>query len=199
MMASAPTDLSFAPGLGDVFGGAGGAASGISKLLGPLSIAAPIVGAAASAFQGITGFISGQQQAKQAQLAAQQASITGGINTQERLLQGMSQTGRAATLAASSGGGLGGSATGVINQIAERGMFNARAAAYRGATEADSDRYQSSVDKDNAINSLIGGAIGAAGQGVGGALKASFRNTILGSAAYKAGEIEPYSASMLAP
>ena len=43
-------------------------------------------------------------------------------------------------------------------------MFNARAAAYRGATEADADEYQAKVDKDNAINALIGGFTGAVGQ-----------------------------------
>jgi hypothetical protein len=175
----------------------GGGAGGLASMLGPLSIASPLISAGSSAIQGIMGFVSGQQQAKQAAAAAIQASRTGGINADERLQQGGQIVGRAATLAASSGGGLGGTTAGVLNHLAETSMFNARAMAYRGATEADADTYQSSIDKDNAMNSLIGGFTGAAGQAVTGALKAGFRQQILSSKAYQTGEIDPLAASYL--
>jgi hypothetical protein len=187
---------SIMPSMFGAAGGAGGAAGGIAGMLGPLSIAGPIVSAASSAIQGITGFISGQQQAKAAEAKATQDAQQAGVNTQERLLQGGATLGRAATLAAASGGGLGGSTAGVLNQIAERGMFNARAAAYKGITDVDADRYMASVDKDNAVNSLIGGFTGAVGQGVAGALKSSFRQSILSSKAYQSGDIDSYSASL---
>jgi hypothetical protein len=160
-------------------GGGGAAASGFAGMLGPLGMASPIISGISSAIGGIASFIGDQQQAKQAQKAAAQASILGGINTQEALLHGMATTGRAATLAAASGGGLGGTSAGVLNQIAERGQFNARAAAYRGATQAETDLYMAKVDKDNAINSLISGFSGAAGQAVAGGLKENFRQQLL--------------------
>jgi hypothetical protein len=166
-------------GIGGAASGAAGGAAGFAGMLGPLGMASTALGAVSSAIGGITSFVSGEQQAKEAQKAAQQASITGGISAQEALLHGMATTGRAATLAAASGGGLGGTTAGVLNQLAERSMFNARAASYRGATQADADRYMASVDKDNAINALIGGFTGAAGQAVGGALKQSFRQNLL--------------------
>lgn len=169
-------------------GGAAGGASGFANMLGPLSMASTVASAASSAIQGVMGFVGGQQQAKQAEMAAKLASQQGGVQTQERLLQGGATLGRAETLAAASGGGLGGTTTGVLNQIAEHTMFNARGAAYRGATEALNDQYMAKVDKDNAINSLISGFTGAAGQAVAGGLKEQFRNNLLSSQAAKTGE-----------
>jgi hypothetical protein len=180
---------------GGAAAGAAGGMAGFAGMLGPLGMASPIISGVASAIGGITSFVSENQQAKQAELAARQASITGGINTQEALLHGMAATGRAATLAAASGGGLGGTTAGVLNQIAERGQFNARAAAYRGATQAETDEYMAKVDKDNAMNSLISGFTGAAGQAVAGGLKQGFREKLLSSKAYQAGEIDPYALS----
>ena len=177
-----------AGGLGGA-AGAAGAGGGFASMLAPLSIGSTIASAGASALQGVMGFIGGQRQAKAAQQAAVQASEQGGIAADERLLQGDATLGRAATLAAASGGGMGGSTTGILNQIAERSMFNARGAAYRGATEALNDRYMASIDKDNAINSLISGFTGAAGQGIAGGLKESFRQSLLTSQGQKTGEV----------
>lgn len=185
------------PAFGAGAAGAGGGMAGFAGMLGPLGMAAPIISGISSAIGGITSFVSGEQQAKMAEKAAAVASLQGGVNAQEALLQTGSTVGRAATLAAASGGGLGGTTAGVLNQIAERGMFNARAAAYRGATQADTDRYMASVDKDNAVNSLISGFTGAAGQAVAGGLKQSFRESLLSSKAYQAGEIDPISISYL--
>jgi hypothetical protein len=172
----------------------GSAAGGVGNMLGPLSMASTAMGAAGSVVQGVMGFVGGMQQAKQAQKAAALASIEGGIQTQERLLQGGQTLGRAATLAAASGGGLGGTTAGILNQIAEHTMFNARGAAYRGATEADKDLYMSKVDKDNAINSLIGGVTGGATQAVAGGLQQNFRQQLLQSQEFKAGGGDMYTA-----
>jgi hypothetical protein len=189
-----------APGITDAGLGAAGAAGGMAGfagMLGPLSMMSTGIGAAGAAIQGIMGFVGGQQQAKAAQLAARQASLTAGVNTQESLVQGATTEGRAATLAAASGGGLGGTTAGVLNQIAERGQFNARAAAYRGATQVENDEYMAKVDKDNAINSLISGFSGAAGQAVAGGLTQNFRQSLLQSKAYQSGDIEPLAISYL--
>jgi hypothetical protein len=177
--------------------GAGAALGGFAKMLQPLSFLSTGLGVAGSLIGGLTGFASSMQQARQAQAAAKQARQVSGVNTQEALLQGGQTLGRAATLAASSGGGLGGTTTGVLNQIAGRTYFNARMAAYRGITQSESDEYMAKVDKNNAINNLIGGFVGAGGIGAGGALRAGFRSSILGSAAYKAGEVDPLAASQL--
>ena len=192
--------MSFLDDSGGTAGAAAGAAGGLAGfagMLGPLSMASTGLGAAGAALQGIMGFAAGQQQARLAKQAAAQASLQGGVQTQEALLQGGATVGRAATLAAASGGGLGGTTAGVLNQIASRGMFNARAAAYRGATQAENDEYMAKVDKDNAVNSLIGGFTGAAGQAVSGALTQGFRQSLLQSKAYQAGDIEPLAISYL--
>ena len=168
--------------------------AGFAGMLNPISVA---VQGISSLVGGITGFFAGNQQAKQAEAAAGQARTIGGINTQEALLQANAATARGATLAASSGGGLGGTTAGVLNQIAERGMFNARAAAYRGASQAEVDEYTAKVDKDNAINSLIGGLTGGVGQALSGALTANFRQGIEQSKAALQGDIDPYSLAAL--
>lgn len=173
-------------------GALGGGA--LTSMLGPMMGLSTGLGMAGSLFQGIMGFSAGMQQARAAKLAAAQASLQGGVAAQERLIQGNEAVGRAATLAAMSGGGLGGSTAGVLNQLAERTMFNARGAAYRGATEALNDEYMAKVDKDNAINSMISGGLGAASQGVSGTMQQQFRQSILSSTAAKTGEGSDYLA-----
>jgi hypothetical protein len=192
-----PSATSIVPSVGqlDAPVSMGGASAG--NMLGPLSMASTAMGAIGPMIQGIMGFVGGQQQAKQAKAAAAQASLQAGSNVQEGLIRSASTVGRAATLAAASGGGLGGSTTGVINQLAERGMFNARVAAYKGATQADADLYMAKVDKDNATNSLIQGFGGSATAAVAGGLKQNFRDSILQSKAYQSGAIDPYAASQL--
>jgi hypothetical protein len=189
---------SIGPGIGaSIPGGGAAAAGGMGSMLAPLSMASTALGAVGTMVQGVMGFVGGQQQAKQAQQAAARASLVSGVNTQEALLRGGSTLGQAATIAAASGGGLGGSTTGVLNQIAGKTYFNARMAAYKGITEAESDEYMAKVDKDNAINSLISGFGGAAAQGVAGGLKENFRQSILQSKAAQTGEIGPYETGQL--
>jgi hypothetical protein len=193
MASTAALGSDIGPGIGtgaDI----GSAAGGAGNMLGPLSMASTGMGMVGQMIQGVMGFVGGQQQAKQAAAAAVQASQESGVQVAERLAQGGQTLGRAATLAAASGGGLGGTTAGILNQIAEHTMFNARGAAYRGATEVDKDRYMASVDKDNAINSLIQGFGGAAAQGVAGGLQQNFRQQLLQSQEFKAGGGDMYTA-----
>lgn len=189
----------FANDVLDETGAAGGAAGGsalssFAGMLNPISVATQAI---STMIGGITGFAAENQKAKLAQQAAQQARTIGGINTQEALLQANAATARGATLAAASGGGLGGTTAGVLNQIAERGMFNARAAAYRGASQAEVDEYTAKVDKDDAINSLISGFAGSAAQAAAGATTAGLRQSIEQSKAALQGDIDPYSLAAL--
>lgn len=127
--------------------------------------------AASGLFKGIGGFFGGNAQAKAAKAAARQAGLEGGIAASQQLQQGDAAAAEGAVQAAANGGGFTGSSLGVIQMLSERAMFNARAAAYRGATEVQSHLYDARVAKQQGLQGLIGGFSGAAGDIFGGMAK----------------------------
>lgn len=131
----------------------------------PISIG---IAAASSLFKGITGFFSGNSQAKAMKAAARQAGDEAGVAAQGALAQGDAAAAQGAVQAAANGGGLVGSSLGVIQMLSQRAMFNARAAAYRGVTEQQTDLYNARVAKAKATTGLISSVFGAAGDIAGG-------------------------------
>ncbi|HEV2530956.1 hypothetical protein [Phenylobacterium sp.] len=138
----------------------------------PFTIAAGI-SAVGSLFKGLTGFFGGNTRAKAEQAAAQQAGQEAGVATSQALQQGESAAADAAVQGAANGGGLVGSTLGVIQDVANRSMFNARAAAYRGLTEERAHLYQAGVAKTQGLQDLIGSGIQAAGSLAGGFARSS--------------------------
>lgn len=169
-------------------------ALGQSALMGPLGIASTALDALGHLFGGIMGANAGSAQNKAQQYAAQQARQEAGVAAQEAILQGNTAAGHAAVQTAANGGGFVGSSMGVISQLSREAMFNARAAAYRGVTQSQSDLYQGAVAKANGVNSLIGGAVGAAGAAASGAATEVFRGQQLSSLAslQGLGQASPY-------
>jgi hypothetical protein len=119
----------------------------------PFTIAAE---SASKILGGITGFIASNKKAQALRNAATQANAEAGVSAQQALEQGDEVTARAATQVAANGGGFVGSAMGELAQLAQRAMFNARAAVYRGATEAQADLYNAKVAKANGLLGLVG-------------------------------------------
>lgn len=119
-------------------------------------------------FSGIMGFFSGNAQADAEKQAARQALAESSIQGQEAIEGGAQTAARAAVGAAANGGGLVGSSLGIVRQLGDQAMFNARARIYTGQTQARNDMYAANVAKMNATNSLIGGGVGAASSAAGG-------------------------------
>lgn len=136
----------------------------------PFTIAAAI-SAAGALFKGVTGFLGGNAEDQAEKQAAQQHLNEAGVNADEALMQGDQAAARAATQVAANGGGFGGSSLGVINQLSSDAMFNARAQAYRGRTQAQSDLYAGSVAKTQGVDSLISGVVGAGSSIAGGFMR----------------------------
>lgn len=157
-----------------------------------LSLASTGAQAGGGLLQGIFGLFSGNAQAAADKAAASQALRQAGVNSQEAFESGQATAARGATQAAANGGGLVGSALGVVQQASDAAMFNARTEIYKGQTQADADLYNMKVAQDNGINSLIGGVTGAVGAGVAGALNQQFRSSILKGKSAQMGEISPY-------
>jgi hypothetical protein len=157
-----------------------GSLGGIAGMLNPISAGLNAVG---SLFKGITGFFSGEAQARQEKIAAHEAAMQGGVNASLALMQGNATAEQGAAVAAANGGGFVGSSVSLIQSLSGQAMYNARATAYRAREQEEADFYQASVDKAGAWSSLIGGAMGAAGSIVGGAAQSAFRNQILQSRA----------------
>lgn len=174
-----------------------GGPGAMGGLMSGLSMASTGLGVLGNVFQGVMSLTSGLQQQKQEQAAATQAKQLGGVNANVALLQGDETAARGATQAAANGGTIGGTSLGVIQQASNAAMFNARTAAYRGLSQANADIYQGEVDRDNGINGLLGGLVGAAGTGVSGAANLGFRQGILSSAAGRSGLIDPMAAMYL--
>lgn len=154
----------------------------------PLSIASAGLQAGGSLLGGLFGLFSGNAQAKEYKAEARQAEQVGGVNAEIALQQGNETAARAATQAAANGGGLGGSAIGVVQQASNMAMFNARDQVYRGATQAQADLYDAKLAEDNGINSLIGGVVGAGGAGVTQGLDAQYRTQMLNAFSASHGE-----------
>jgi hypothetical protein len=133
----------------------------------PFTIAAGI-SAIGSLFKGVTGFLGGNRQASAERRAAEQAEAEGGVAAQQAVAQGDQVAAQGAVNAAANGGGFTGSALASISQLSQQALFNARAAAYRGVTEAQSHLYQAKVAKQQGLQDLVGGAIDAGASLYGG-------------------------------
>jgi len=100
----------------------------------------------------------------------------------------------AAVQTAANGGGFTGSSLGVISQLSQQAMFNARAASYRANTIAIADRYNTKVQKADSLNDYIGAGIGAVSPAVGGGIENAARTNQLQSLATLRGlgQASPY-------
>lgn len=124
--------------------------------------------AGAGLLGGLTGFFAANAKAHALDNAAVTAGRQGGVNAQEALQQGDAVAATAATRAAANGGGLTGSAMGVISNLSNQAMFNARTQVYRAQTEQQNDIYEAKVSRAQGISGLVGSLFGAAGSMVGG-------------------------------
>lgn len=126
------------------------------------------ISAAANLFKGISSYFGHNSEAKAEKNAARQAQAEAGVAASEAFQQGDAVAAQGAVNAAANGGGFTGSALGAISALAQRAQFNARAAAYRGATESQAHLYNAKVAKAQGLSDLIGGVIGSAGSLVKG-------------------------------
>jgi hypothetical protein len=133
----------------------------------PFTIAAGL-GAIGSLLKGVTGLFAGNTEAKAERNAASQAEAEGGEAASQAVQSGNAAAASAAVQGAANGGGFVGSTLGVVQDLANRAMFNARAAAYRGRVQAQNDMYQAGVAQAQGVQSLIGGVVGGASSLVGG-------------------------------
>lgn len=148
----------------------------------PISLAMMGVSVLGNLFSGIMGNDAGQQQKKAYDARALQEQQEAGVNAGQALQQGNEVAAHDAVQAAANGGGLGGSAMGVINMASQTAMLNARGQVYRGVTAANADLYNGDVAAADGQNKLIGGVLGAAGSVASGVMNAGFRSSILKSA-----------------
>lgn len=132
------------------------------------TIVAAGIQAVGSLFKGITGFFQGNSQAKAYKVAARQAEAEAGVQSSVALQQGDAVAAQGAVNAAANGGGFVGSSIAAIQQLSSQAMFNARAAAYRGATEGQTDLYNAKVAKAQGLSALIGSLSPAGGALYGG-------------------------------
>lgn len=145
----------------------------------PFTIAAGI-SALGGVFKGLTGFFGGNAQAQAERNAALQAQMQGGVNAGLALQQGDAVAAHGAVTAAANGGGFVGSSLGVIQNLSQQAMYNARQQVYRAQTEAQAHLYAGQVDSMNARNALIGGAVDAGSSLVGGFARSALFKQQLG-------------------
>lgn len=138
----------------------------------PFTIAAGIQ-AIGGLFKGVTSLLGGNAKARAEKQAANQAEAEGGVAAQQAAMEGNQVAAQGAVNAAANGGGFVGSSLAAVSQLSQQAMSNARAAAYRGVTEAQGHLYQAKVAKSQGMTDLIGSVIGAAGSLAGGAAQAS--------------------------
>lgn len=125
--------------------------------------------AAASVGLSVLGHLFGastakkQARAKANQLmeAAQQSKAEAGAAAQVQLEQGDRLAARGATLAAASGGGTGGSALGVLDDVTRQSIYNARVSLYKGSTQAHTYNLEAKQALDAGRAQQIGELIGA--------------------------------------
>lgn len=137
------------------------------------------ISAVAALFKGISGFFGMNAEAKAEKNAARQAQAEAGVASSQALAQGDQVAAQGAVNAAANGGGLVGSSLAVISDLTRKAMFNARAAAYRGATESQAHLYNAKVDKAAGVNDLVGGLFGSAGSLVKGGAQIQAQNKML--------------------
>jgi hypothetical protein len=160
----------------------------------PMSIAMMASSSLGNLFSGLFGASAARAKAKSYEYAAQQALAEGGVQAQQAITRGNAVEADAAVTAAANGGGLVGSSMGVISNLAQTAMFNARVASYRSQTEARNDIYNAKVQKQNATNQTIGAVVGAVSPIVGGAFEKSARDSQLQSlqTLHGLGQSSPY-------
>lgn len=133
----------------------------------PFTIAAGISGIG-SLFKGITSLIAGNRQRDADNAAAAQALGEAGVNAQTALQEGDAAAAHGAAVAAANGGGFVGSSIGVIQNLSNQAMFNARAQVYRGQTIAQRDKYEGGVAHAQGVQGFVGSMIDAGTSLVGG-------------------------------
>lgn len=160
----------------------------------PLSIAQIASSSLGNLFSGLFGASAASARAKAYGAAADQAEAEGGVAAQEAILRGNAVAAHAAVQTAANGGGFTGSSLGVISQLSQQAMFNARAASYRANTIAIADRYNTKVQKADSLNDYIGAGIGAVSPAVGGGIENAARTNQLQSLATLRGlgQASPY-------
>jgi hypothetical protein len=126
------------------------------------------ISSAGGLFKGITSYFSSMSEAAVDSNNAEQADREAGVNAQNALQSGNAAAAHGAVAAAANGGGFVGSSTGVIQNLSNQAMYNARQQIYRGQTVAQADNYAAKVAKFNAWAGLIGGGISAGSSLAGG-------------------------------
>jgi hypothetical protein len=138
------------------------------------SMGFPLAGglsALGSLFSGITTWVSDGRKATALDHAALQSSEEAGVNAQEQLQQGDATAAEGAVRAAANGGGMTGSSMGVIANLSNEAMFNARTQIYRGNVERQNDLYEAGTERAAGTDALIGAGIGAGSSLVGGMMQ----------------------------
>lgn len=128
------------------------------------------VGALGDLLAGVGGNTQAKQKARALEAGSRQSLAEAGVAAQLALEEGDLAQGRAAVLAAASGGGITGSAVDVLNQLSRKATFNARSAVYRGEmesnnllAEAEASRAQGRVELITGLAKVGGTVLGAIG------------------------------------
>lgn len=150
--------------------GADGAGMGLSMLSGGL-------GAIGSLLGGIGALTAGTAQQKAYNAAARQARQEAGVNSSIALDQGTRAAARGAVAAAANGGGFEGSAISVLSDLSMQSMQGARAAVYRGETEARRDEYMGKVARAQGNLGLVKGLLGMGGSLLSGAQSSAYERS----------------------
>jgi hypothetical protein len=146
---------------------AGGAsASGLFQAAGGL-------GALGGLMQGISASIADGRKATALDRAALQSSEEAGVNAGLQLQRGDATAAQGAVRAAANGGGLTGSSMGVIANLSNQAMFNARAQIYRGNVERQNDLFEAATERAQGLSSLVGGVVSGATSLLGGFAQAA--------------------------
>lgn len=134
-------------------------------------IAATGFKAGSSLLKGFTAWQSDRYNASVSEAQGQQARMDAGIQSQFDLEQGDRETATGIVAAASSGGGLGGSARGVLEDLGRQNLYQVRQAATQGIAAQRAASAQASLYRKQATISLITGVTDAASTILGTAMK----------------------------
>lgn len=143
--------------------------------------------AVASVVQGVSGFISGNANAKVAKQNADQAILLAAENEKRQRIANLQKSGKAAAAAGSQGG----SSIDYADLFESNAIYDeldALTIRHRGAVEANNFRNEAKAAKSGAVGSLVGGFVGAGTSlygttGIGGGQSASswFGNNVIGN------------------
>jgi hypothetical protein len=148
-------------------GGGAGSGGGLLSASNMFSFAGGL-GAVGGLLKGIGDSIAAGRKATALDHAALQSSEEAGVNAQTALMQGDATAATGAVRAAANGGGLVGSSMGVIANLSDQAMFNARAQIYRGNVERQNDLYEAAVTRAQGWSSLVGDTVGGVTSMLGG-------------------------------